>query len=73
MPIPPFPPWLDDLFRILSGGAAVAAISLAWKVISRLNREESLHRDFPPHRHINGSIIYPREYVPTAVEKLPGM
>jgi hypothetical protein len=26
-------------------------------------------KNFPPHRHINGSIIYPAEYAPTDIER----
>jgi hypothetical protein len=50
----------------------VASCSLAWKAIQRINRDESLRQDFPPHRHINGKILYPHEYKPAAVEHLPG-
>ncbi len=64
------PMWLDVLTRILSGGGAVAAIALAWAVIKRLNRDESLRGDYPPHRHINGKIIYPHEYEPAVVDTL---
>ena len=30
----------------------------------------SLLRDYPPHRHINGSILFPKGYEPPEVAKL---
>jgi len=27
-------------------------------------------KDFPPHRHVNGHVIYPEGYLPTPVEEL---
>lgn len=46
------------------------AIVLA-KVKKRLDRDEDLRSDYPPHRHINGSISYPHEYQPSRLDKLP--
>lgn len=43
------------------------------KMKGRLDRDESLRRDFPPHRHINGfKVIYPQEYPPATLERLEG-
>ena len=61
---------------LIQGGMIVSFAGIAWRVIRRLNREESLHADYPPHRHIfnpnNPSrgcqIIYPSEYRPTHIE-----
>jgi hypothetical protein len=38
---------------------------LWWSAI----RLASILRDFPPHRHDNGHIIYPKGYEPGVVEK----
>lgn len=44
------------------------------KVNDRLKRDETLHKDYPPHRHVgmNGSsaIVYPEDYQPAKIEKL---
>jgi hypothetical protein len=45
---------------------------LVRKVLKRLDRDESLRTDFPPHRHISGEIIYPRDYEPAMTQKLQG-
>lgn len=50
-----------------SGGMLAACITMAWKVVKRLNRDETLRADYPPHRHINGKIVYPHDYTPSAV------
>jgi hypothetical protein len=39
-------------------------------VIRAANRVFTVLKDFPPHRHINGSIVYPEGYEPTAVHHL---
>lgn len=44
------------------------------KVNDRLKRDESLRKDYPPHRHIgtNGSsvIVYPEDYQPGKIDRL---
>lgn len=45
----------------------------AWRVIVAANRVSSLLKDFPPHRHVNGSVIYPDGYQPTPVQRLGGL
>lgn len=41
------------------------------KMKGRLDRDESLRRDFPPHRHIKNNVIYPYEFVPTSTGSIP--
>jgi len=48
-------------------------IAAAWRVIVAANRVSSVLKDFPPHRHVNGSVIYPDGYEPTRVQKLGGI
>ena len=45
-------------------------LGVAWKVISALNRFTGILRDYPPHRHINGKIIFPDGYTPTKAEHI---
>lgn len=47
-----------------------AMIGLAWKANRVLNRHLDILKDFPPHRHINGKIIYPRDFEPPQTEAL---
>jgi hypothetical protein len=42
----------------------------AYRVISAANRILDILKDFPPHRHINGRILFPKGYSPSAVESL---
>ncbi len=60
-------PWLDELMK---HGEFIATIAMVWVVISRINRDESLRKDYPPHRHSNGTITYPPDYSPGTVEHL---
>ena len=42
------------------------ALPMIWGVV----RITSLLKDFPPHRHLNGKIVYPAGYQPTEAETL---
>lgn len=59
---------------LLHGGniaALMAAIAVMVKVLKVINRDETLKRDYPPHRHVNGSrILYPQEFQPSPIERL---
>jgi len=43
---------------------------VAWRVIVAVNGLTRMLKDFPLHRHVNGSVIYPDGYEPTRVERL---
>ena len=45
----------------------------AWRVIIAANRVATVLKDFPPHRHVNGHVVYPDGYEPTPVQKLGGI
>lgn len=63
----------EILDLVLHGGNVGILIVVAWvlmKVNTRMNRDESLRADYPPHRHSNGHIIYPHEYQPTPIGRL---
>jgi hypothetical protein len=45
-------------------------MTAAGYVIRAANRVFTVLKDFPPHRHINGSIVYPEGYEPTVVQHL---
>ena len=40
------------------------------KVSRALGKFEGVLKNFPPHRHVNGTILYPDEYEPTVVQPL---
>lgn len=42
------------------------AVPIIWGVV----RISSLLKDFPPHRHVNGQILYPSGYEPTETGQL---
>jgi hypothetical protein len=42
------------------------------KGLRKLDRFYALFEDNPPHRHLNGKIIYPKGYEPPVVENLDG-
>lgn len=44
--------------------AVIAIVGIAWKVIRVVNRLEMMLQEYPPHRHINGHIVYPKGYTP---------
>ena len=56
---------------LIHSGEFLGFCVVGWKVIARLNREETLKKDYPPHKHIGEVIIYPNEYPPAKTEKLP--
>jgi hypothetical protein len=45
-------------------------LGVAFKGIRALNRLMSILQDYPPHRHVNGRILYPKDFEPTRVETL---
>lgn len=65
------PIWLEyfkdgGIITLMLGMGAMAV-----KIVKRLDRDESLRNDFPPHRHINGTrIVYPKEYQPSTIERI---
>lgn len=52
-----------------TGALLVASGVIIW-AIKKLSRDETLKRDYPPHRHSNGKILYPSEYPPPPMERL---
>lgn len=48
---------------------AVLVFGVAAPIIWSTLRLRSIFKDFPPHRHINGTILYPADYAPTEVER----
>lgn len=60
-------PLIDHL---LHGGEFIAFLSVTFYAIRYINRRESIERDYPPHRHVNGKILYPPDRRPGAIETM---
>ena len=43
---------------------------MAYHVIKASNRIEDILKDFPPHRHVNGKIIFAKGFEPAKSETL---
>lgn len=54
---------VTELLLIL--GAVVRVVGVA-------NRINMVLKDFPPHRHDNGNVIYPKGFEPTPIQRLNG-
>lgn len=52
-----------------AGELGVLIFGVAAPIIWSALRLRSVLKDFPPHRHINGTIIYPSGYAPTDLER----
>lgn len=48
---------------ILFNGVVLGAL---WKILRLI----SLQKDYPPHRHVNGKIIYPKDYAPEQAQSM---
>jgi hypothetical protein len=51
-------------------GELLTLITAGAKVVRAANRVLDVMRDFPPHRHVNGHVIYPEGFEPTRIEEL---
>lgn len=51
-------------------GEALTILGVGWKIVTKLTRIASLLEDFPPHRHVNGKIVYPKDYSPGVIQQL---
>ena len=58
------------LHNMVDGTLLVAGLSIAWKANRTLNRWFDVLKDFPPHRHFNGRIVYPKGMEPGVVEHI---
>jgi len=61
---------VDYLLRGGNIGALAAAFAIGMKVMKRLDRDETLRKDFPPHRHVDIKILYPKEYEPSEIGQI---
>jgi len=57
---------------IAHGVETVTFLWAALKGFRVMDRFYTLFKDYPPHRHINGKILFPSGYEPPSVEKLDG-
>ena len=52
----------------LAGMSGLIAVGLA--LLRKLSRLLDVMEDFPPHRHHNGQVLYPKHYSPPKTEYL---
>ncbi len=51
-------------------GELLTLIVAGARVVRAADRVLDVMKDFPPHRHVNGHVIYPEGNLPTPVEEL---
>lgn len=61
----------ESLHNMMDGTLLVFVLTFLWKANRTLNRWLDVMKEFPPHRHINGSrIMYPTGMEPGVVENI---
>lgn len=55
---------------VISIPTMLIVIGFAVRALRFMGRVEQLFNDYPPHRHVNGTVIYPKGYKPTDEERL---
>jgi hypothetical protein len=58
------------LHNLVDGTLLVGFLTVAWKANRTLNRWLDVMKDYPPHRHFNGRIVYPKGMEPGVVENI---
>ena len=58
-------PFSSEYLHYVVDGAILLGI---WKGIRTLNRLYDILIDFPPHRHENGLVLFPKGFEPGAVK-----
>lgn len=56
---------LDNIIHL---SEALAIIGSAWRLSRKINRFIDVMIEYPPHRHINGKVLYPKGFDPGKVE-----
>lgn len=59
----------ESIVHILELPILALVATAAWAVIRTANRILDVLQEYPPHRHANGTIIYPTDMAPGRVEK----
>lgn len=60
-------PILDHVEHLVELGTVIGT---AWRVVSIAKEVLDVLKEFPPHRHINGRIAYPKGFEPAVIESL---
>jgi hypothetical protein len=58
---------LDTLAHV---GEALTILTVGWRVNRGFSRIIDALENFPPHRHSNGAILYPKGFDPPEIERL---
>jgi hypothetical protein len=51
-------------------GGAIASIPILITQLVAIGSLKRIFKDYPPHRHINGKVLYPKDYTPTRAESM---
>lgn len=57
----------DHIYHI---SELLGLLTVLWKGNRAINRLIDVLKDFPPHRHENGLVIYPKDYEPGEVKRI---
>lgn len=57
----------------LEAGNLLALLLIFWRLSRAAGAMERIIKDFPPHRHIAGEIVYPAGYSPGSVQSDQGI
>jgi len=49
-------------------GEILAILGVGYKIFRKLSVIIDAFENFPPHRHVNGKILYPRDFSPGRIE-----
>lgn len=65
------PQWLDLGLHGFFAAVALYLLGAAKRLYDHVHADEAIKKEYPPHRHINGTrIVYPKEYQPAPIERL---
>lgn len=59
----------DYLHNLVDGTLLVGFITVVWKANRALNRWIDVLKEYPPHRHENGLILFPKGMEPGVVKR----
>jgi hypothetical protein len=58
---------LDHLWHL---GEVVPLLLVCWRMFRAANRLMDVLKDYPPHLHVNGKLVYPKGFEPGTITRL---
>jgi hypothetical protein len=56
---------LDNFIHL---SEALSILGVGWRILRKFDRVLDVLQEYPPHRHSNGKIVYPKHFSPSVVE-----